>query len=67
MMLQQLLLLLSRFALKKTHNNFFILKSYSTLHYNGNMTKKSNEITVVSPVNKRNGDNSICNSPFWRN
>lgn len=52
-----------RFKLIKRRNEFFILKTLSTLCCKDGTKIKSNYVTVVSPANRRCSD---CMAPYWR-
>ena len=58
--------LLLRFSLIKKINKYFVLRNSCKLKYNGSLEKQSNSVMVISPINKRYGDNNSCSTPFWR-
>lgn len=66
MMLEQQQKPLSRFALRKKRNKFFIMKSCCYLEYEDHKIQ-SNYVTILSPINKFAGDNFTCGTPFWNN
>lgn len=56
-----------RFASKKKYNRFFYLKNYVTVDYDKELRIQSNEVVVISPINKYSSDNCNCDVPYWRN
>lgn len=51
--------LLLSFVLRKRINTFFVLNNLATLHTESGVLIKSNTVTVVSPIIRRNYNN------FW--
>ena len=58
--------ILSRFALQKKVNRYFVLNTCSLLYYNNGRKLKSNYVLVISPINRYYKENYTCSTPYWR-
>jgi hypothetical protein len=57
---------LSRFELRKKINRYFVLNSNCVLYYDGTRELKSNNVLVISPINRYYKEDYTCSTPYWR-
>lgn len=59
-------MLYSRFALRKKVNRYFALSNSCTIYYGEGKNLKSNNVLVISPINRYYKEDYTCSTPYWR-